>query len=70
MWKLMGLPVSNSADFEVSAERLWEAISDPGNLNDCHPFCDSNQVISWEEGNHSDRLVYLSGLNHFRRFKT
>ena len=67
---LRGLLVSNSADFEVSAERLWEAISEPGNLNNCHPFCDSNEVISWEEGGHSDRLVYLSGLNYVRRFKT
>ena len=47
---LRRLPVSNSADFEVSAERLWEAISEPGNLNDSHPFCDSNEVISWEDG--------------------
>ena len=53
------LPVSNSADFEVSAERLWEAISEPGNLNDSHPFCDSNEVISWEDGDRSDRLVHL-----------
>ena len=67
---LRRLPVSNSADFEVSAERLWEAISEPGNLNDSHPFCDSNEVISWEDGNRSDRLVYLSGLNYVRRFKT
>ena len=55
---------------EVSAERLWEAISEPGNLNDSHPFCDSNEVISWEDGDRSDRLVYLSGLNYVRRFKT
>ena len=34
---LRRLPVSNSADFEVSAGRLWEAISMPGNLNDSHP---------------------------------
>ena len=67
---LRRLPVSNSADFEVSAERLWETISEPGNLNDSHPFCDSNEVISWEDGDRSDRLVYLSGLNFVRRFKT
>ena len=67
---LRRLPVSNSADFEVSAGRLWEAISVPGNLNDSHPFCDSNEVISWEDGDRSDRLVYLSGLNFVRRFKT
>ena len=67
---LRRLPVSNSADFEVSAERLWGAISEPGNLNDSHPFCDSNEVISWENGDRSDRLVYMSGLNYVRRFKT
>jgi len=67
---LRRLPVSNSADFEVSAGRLWEAISEPGNLNDSHPFCDSNEVISWEDGDRSDRLVYLSGLNFVRKFKT
>ena len=67
---LRRLPVSNSADFDVSSDKLWEAISEPGNLNDSHPFCESNEVISWEDGDRSDRLVYLSGLNFVRKFKT
>ena len=67
---LRRLPVSNSADFDVSSDKLWEAISEPGNLNDSHPFCESNEVISWEEGDRTDRLVYLSGLNFVRKFKT
>tara|TARA_Y100001954_G_scaffold171771_1_gene182624 strand:+ start:1509 stop:2006 length:498 start_codon:yes stop_codon:yes gene_type:complete len=67
---LKRLNVSNSAEFEVPAERLWKAISEPGNLNDSHPFCESNEVISWEDGNRSDRIIYLSGLNFVRRFKT
>ena len=64
------LPVSHTVEFEVSADELWRAISEPGNLNNSHPFCESNEVISWEEGDRSDRLVYLNGMDYVRRFQT
>ena len=64
------LPVSHSVDFEVSTDELWGVVSEPGNLNNSHPFCKSNEVISWGDDDRADRLVYLSGLNVVRRFKT
>ena len=45
-------------------------ISQPGNLNDCHPFCESNEVIQWNEDGHVDRLVYLNGRTYIRQFLT
>jgi hypothetical protein len=30
----------------VSAERLWEIISRPGNLELAHPFCARNPVLA------------------------
>ena len=44
-------------------------ISEPGNLNPSHPFCKTNEVISWDEKNHIDRLVYLNG-KYIRHFQT
>ena len=49
------LPVSCSKEFKLSIEQLWNLISGPGNLNSSHPFCKSNDVISWDD-EHKDRL--------------
>ena len=43
------LSASNSKDYSMSASELWDLISTQENLNPCHPFCDSNEVISWED---------------------
>jgi len=43
-------------------------ISGPGNLNSCHPFCRSNEAITWGEEGHSDELVYLNGMRYIRDF--
>jgi len=64
------LPVCHSLDFDVGADELWAAISEPGNLNLSHPFCKSNDVIQWQEDRHSDRLVYLNGRDYVRKFQT
>jgi hypothetical protein len=64
------LPITNSADFNISSAKLWKVISEPENLNNTHPFCKSNEIISWGEGGRSDRLIYLNGLNYIRTFKT
>jgi len=60
--------VSRTKVFGASNEEIWELISMPGNLNSCHPFCRSNEAITWEEGSHSDELVYLNGLRYIRNF--
>ncbi len=55
-------------EFELSRDELWDLISPPGNLNHNHPFCKSNEVISWGEDNHIDKLVYLNGRSYIRKF--
>jgi len=64
------LSVSQSMVFPCESGEVWRMISEPGNLNRCHPFCKSNEVIRWDKENHSDRLVYLNELNYIRNFIT
>ena len=54
--------------FPVSKAELWEMISRPGNLNECHPLCRTNEALEWQEGSHQDRLVYLNGRTYVRQF--
>ena len=63
------LSVSCSKKFKLSIEQLWDLISSPGNLNSSHPFCKSNDVISWDD-EHKDRLEYLNGRTYIRNFQT
>ena len=63
-------PISVKKSFNVSKNELWMLISQPGNLNDCHPFCESNEVIQWNGDGHVDRLVYLNGRTYIRQFLT
>ena len=58
--------VSKKHKIECSVKDLWSLIIEPGNLNLVHPFCQSNEIIEWENGNHRDVLVYLNGLTYFR----
>ena len=43
-------------------EEIWEVISAPGNLLDCHPFCRSNEPIVWDDMGHSDVLANACAL--------
>ena len=63
-------PISVKQSFDVSSDALWELVSAPGNLNDSHPFCKSNEAIQWDEEGHIDRLVYLNGRTYIRQFLT
>jgi len=58
--------VSNKQQIECSVQSLWALIIEPGNLNLVHPFCRSNEIIEWQNGNYRDVLVYLNGLTYFR----
>ena len=49
--------VSNKQQIECSVQSLWALIIEPGNLNLVHPFCRSNEIIEWQNGNYSDVLV-------------
>lgn len=61
-------PVGVSQTIEVSQEALWQAISMPGNLEPCHPFCRSNPVSRWPGRESRDEVHYLNGLIYERRF--
>jgi hypothetical protein len=50
------------------ADRVWAAISAPGYLEDCHPFCERNPVTSWPGSGSRDEVHYLSGWVYERRF--
>ena len=52
----------------VSAERLWEIISRPGNLELAHPFCARNPVLAWPGPDSHDEVHYLNGWVFERRF--
>ena len=54
--------------YPISKDELWELISRPGNLNECHPLCRTNEALEWQDDNHSDRLVYLNGRTYVRQF--
>ena len=61
-------PVAVEQSIAVSAQRLWDAISTPGNLELCHPFCSSNPVQVWPGPESRDEVHYLSGWILERRF--
>ena len=48
----MILPVSCSIDLDFDCEKVWQIISEPGNLNKTHPFCKSNKVVNWDKNKH------------------
>ena len=62
-------PVAVEKSIAVPPDKVWEAISLPGNLELCHPFCASNPVDTWPGENARDEVHYLSGLVFERRFR-
>jgi hypothetical protein len=53
---------------QAPAGEVWDAISRPGNLELCHPFCSSNPVRNWPGAGSIDEIHYLSGWSYERRF--
>ena len=51
----MILPVSCSINLDFDKEKVWQIISEPGNLNKVHPFCKSNTVVNWDKDKHEDK---------------
>ena len=60
--------IKQELTYPISKDELWELISRPGNLNECHPLCRTNEALEWQDDNHSDRLVYLNGRTYVRQF--
>lgn len=61
-------PVSVERKIAAPAPAVWEAISRPGNLELCHPFCASNPIHVWPGPDSRDEVHYLSGWVYERRF--
>lgn len=61
-------PVAVARPIAVPAEKVWGAISVPGNLELCHPFCARNPVHVWPGESSRDEVHYLSGWIFERRF--
>ena len=61
-------PVAVAHTIAASAEKVWDVIAMPGNLEQCHPFCDKNPVIAWPGDEAHDEIHYLSGWVFERRF--
>lgn len=61
-------PVSVTRVIAAPAQEVWRAISRPGNLELCHPFCARNPVQVWPGSNARDEVHYLSGWIYVRRF--
>jgi hypothetical protein len=61
-------PVSVERVIAAHAQDVWDAISHPGNLELCHPFCARNPVQVWPGPGSKDEVHYLSGWVLERRF--
>jgi hypothetical protein len=61
-------PISGEMAIGAPARDVWGAISRPGNLELCHPFCASNPVRVWPGPGSRDEVHYLSGWVLERRF--
>ena len=60
-------PVQFSKDIYASSETVWNLISQPGNLENCHPFCKQNIVDKWPGDNSRDTIEYLNGWKFERK---
>jgi hypothetical protein len=61
-------PVAAVQAIAAPAEKVWDVISTPGNLEFCHPFCKRNPVQVWPGPDSRDEVHYLSGWVYERRF--
>ena len=61
-------PVAVEQRIAASVEEVWAAISMPGNLECCHPFCASNPVRVWPGADSRDEVHYLNGWIFERHF--
>ena len=60
------MPIEATARVSVAASDVWTAISEPGNLVNVHPFCESNPVETWPGPTGRDHVHYFSGV-HYQR---
>ena len=61
-------PIHHKIRINTPPGRIWEIISSPGNLEYCHPFCESNPVDKWPGKGSIDYVYYYNGLKYIRQF--
>ncbi|NOR15931.1 MAG: hypothetical protein GQ544_09510 [Candidatus Aminicenantes bacterium] len=61
-------PIHHKIRIDAPSEKVWEIISSPGNLENCHPFCESNPVEKWPGKESVDYVNYCNGLKFVRNF--
>ena len=59
-------PIRATSLVATSASDVWNAINEPGNLVNVHPFCESNPVDHWPGPSGRDHVHYYSGV-HYQR---
>ena len=64
----LGEPIPHSQIVQASRERVWQVISEPGNLVNFHPFCERNPVENWPGVGSRDTIYYYNGLVLVRDF--
>lgn len=62
-------PIHSERVIAAPAQAVWDAISRPGNLELCHPFCARNPVQVWPGPSAQDEVHYLSGWVYVRHFR-
>ena len=62
-------PVAIAQPIAAPAPKVWDAISMPGPLQPCHPFCARNPVVAWPGDGSRDEVHYLNGWILERRFQ-
>ena len=59
--------ISLSRQIGAPTEKVWDVISTPGHLAQCHPFCEENPVKNWSGVGSQDTVYFYSGnvLNRY-----
>jgi hypothetical protein len=66
----LGDAVSVSHIIAAASDRVWQVISQPGQLIRYHPFCQATTVIKWPDVGAKDTVTYYSGIHYERDFVT
>lgn len=61
--------VAIEQEIAAPAADVWRVISTPGNLENCHPFCETNPVQHWPGAESRDEVHYLNGVVYQRQFR-
>ena len=60
--------IKRNKELNFSKDRVWDVITTPNYLNETHPFCKKNTIVSWPGIGSKDVLEYLNGLTFERDF--